>query len=136
MTRGESGGEVRLSDADVVLITIRGEALTFTNSRLHNSTIGFEPHPVGSFDEISSTGDEGASVSIQGRIVGDAIEADVADSVCEHHWHVVRTGRHDPHRHHDLSLLAPAPEAEGGRAGGAGGSLREKEPAPACEDGG
>jgi hypothetical protein len=52
--------------------------------------IGFEPHPDGAFDEISSTGDEGASVSIQGRIVGDAIEADVADSVCEHHWHVVR----------------------------------------------
>ena len=90
MTRGESGGEVRLSDADVVLITIRGEALTFTNSRLHNMSIGFEPHPDGSFDEISSTGDEGVSVSIQGRIVGDAIEADVADSVCEHHWHVVR----------------------------------------------
>ena len=76
---------------DNVSVTIRGEALTFTNSRLHNFTIGFEPHPDGSFNQISA-GDEGAFVSIQGRIVGDAIEADVADSVCEHHWHVVRTG--------------------------------------------
>jgi hypothetical protein len=84
------GSNQRCPTEDDVSVTIRGEALTFTNSRLHNSTIGFEPHPDGSFDEISSTGDEGASVSIQGRIVGDAIEADVADSVCEHHWHVVR----------------------------------------------
>jgi hypothetical protein len=75
---------------DNVSVTIRGEALTFTNSRLHNFTIGFEPHPDGSFDQISA-GDQGAFVSIQGRIVGDVIEADVADSVCEHHWHVVRT---------------------------------------------
>ena len=76
---------------DDVSVTIRGEALTFTNSRLHNFTIGFEPHPDGSFNEISA-GDEGGYVTIQGRIVGDAIEADVADSVCEHHWHLVRTG--------------------------------------------
>ena len=76
---------------DDVSVTIRGEALTFTNSRLHNFTIGFEPHPDGSFDEISA-GDEGAFVSIQGRIIGNAIEADVADSVCEHHWHLVRNG--------------------------------------------
>jgi hypothetical protein len=84
------GSNQRCPTEDDVSVTIRGEALTFTNSRLHNMSIGFEPHPDGSFDEISSTGDEGASVSIQGRIVGDAIEADVADSVCEHHWHVVR----------------------------------------------
>ena len=84
------GSNQRCPIEDDVSVTIRGEALTFTNSRLHNYTIGFEPHSDGSFDEISSTGDEGASVSIQGRIVGDAIEADVADSVCEHHWHVVR----------------------------------------------
>ena len=28
---------------------------------------------------------------------------------------------HDPHRHHGLPLQAPAAEAEGSRAGGAGG---------------
>jgi hypothetical protein len=76
---------------DDVSVTIHGEALTFTNSRLHDFTIGFEPHPDGSFDQISA-GDQGAFVFIQGRIVGDAIEADVADSVCEHHWHLVRNG--------------------------------------------
>jgi len=40
------------------------------------------------------------------------------------------TGRHDPHRHHDLSLQAPAPEAEGGRARCASGRHHEKEPPP------
>jgi hypothetical protein len=75
---------------DNVSVTINGEALTFTNSRLHNYSIGFEPHPDGSFNEISA-GDEGAFVTIQGRIVGDGIEADVADDVCEYHWHLTRT---------------------------------------------
>jgi hypothetical protein len=64
---------------DNVSVTISGEALTFTNSRLHNFTIGFEPHPDGSFNQISA-GDQGAFVSIRGRIVGDAIEADGGSS--------------------------------------------------------
>jgi hypothetical protein len=53
------GSNQRCPTEDDVSVTIRGEALTFTNSRLHNSTIGFEPHLDGSFDEISSTGDQG-----------------------------------------------------------------------------
>ena len=73
-----------------VSVVIQGEMLRFTNSRLHSFSIGFEPLPNGSFDQISA-GDQGAFVSIKGHIVGDAIEADVADSVCEHHWRVVRT---------------------------------------------
>ena len=76
---------------DNVSVTIHGEALTFTNGRLKNVSIGFEPHPDGSFNEISA-GVEGSLVSIQGRIVGDAIEADVADSDCDYHWHLKRTG--------------------------------------------
>ena len=76
---------------DDVSVTIHAEVLTVTNSRLRNFTMGCEPHPDGSFHQLSS-GDEGGYLSIQGRIVGDAIEADVADSVCEYHWHLVRNG--------------------------------------------
>jgi hypothetical protein len=46
-------------------------------------------------------------VSIQGRIVGDTIEADDADSVCEHHrrlcrgrWPYPGWGRALPRGHH------------------------------------
>ena len=82
------GSDQTCPDAGTVSVTLRGEALTFTNSRLHSISIGFKPQPNGSFSQISAGGGE---ASIKGRIVGDAIEADVADSVCEHHWHVVRT---------------------------------------------
>ena len=84
------GSNQTCPDAGTVSVTLRGEALTFTNSRLHSISIGFKPQPNGSFSQTSA-GDGGAFVSLKGRIVGDAIEADVADSVCEHHWHVVRT---------------------------------------------
>ena len=84
------GSDPTCPDAGTVSVTLRGEALTFTNSRLHSISIGFKPQPNGSFSQISAGGG-GAFVSIKGHIVGDAIEADVADSVCEHHWHVVRT---------------------------------------------
>ena len=82
------GSNQTCPDAGTVSVTLRGEALTFTNSRLHSISIGFKPQPNGSFSQISAGGGQ---ASIKGRIVGDAIEADVADSVCEHHWHVVRT---------------------------------------------
>ena len=88
LTKGSN--QVCLAEDDVS-VTIHGEALTFTNSRLHDLTIGFEPHPDGSFNLLTAGGD-GGYMFIQGRIVGDAIEADVADSVCEHHWHLVRNG--------------------------------------------
>ena len=83
------GSDQTCPDAGTVSVTVRGEVLTFTNSRLRSFSIGFKPGPNGSFSQISAGGGE---ASIKGRIVGDAIEADVADSVCEHHWHVVRTG--------------------------------------------
>ncbi len=65
------GSDQTCPTQDDVSVTIHGETLTFTNSRLHNHSIGFEPHPDGSFNEISA-GDQGAYVTIQGRIVGDA----------------------------------------------------------------
>ena len=74
---------------DDVSVTIRGEALTFTNSKLRNFSIGFDPRQDGSFRQIY-TDIGGASVLIQGRIVGDVLEADVTDGPCEHHWRLTR----------------------------------------------
>jgi hypothetical protein len=75
-----------------VSVTIHGEALTFTNSVLRNFTMGFEPHPDGSFRDISA-GMEGGSVIIEGRIVGDVLDADVVNGSCEHHWHLTRQSK-------------------------------------------
>jgi AraC-like DNA-binding protein len=69
--------------------TIAGGALTFTDSALRNYSIGFDPHPDGSFGEIS-TGSGGTGVLIQGRIVGGVPDADVSNGPCEHHWHLTK----------------------------------------------
>jgi hypothetical protein len=55
---------------DDVAVIIHGEALTFTNSKLHNFSIGLDPHQDGSFRQIY-TDIGGASVLIQGRVVAD-----------------------------------------------------------------
>jgi hypothetical protein len=68
-----------------VSVTISGETLTFTNSKLQNAGLGFEPHQDGSFSTIYQ-GVE--TVLIEGRIVGDVLDADVSDSSCSHHWHL------------------------------------------------
>jgi hypothetical protein len=70
-----------------VSATIHDGVLTFTNSALRNYSIGFDPHPDGSFNEISTAG---ASVFIQGRIVGNVLDADVTNGPCEHHWHLTK----------------------------------------------
>jgi hypothetical protein len=74
---------------DDVSVTLHGEALTFTNSKLRNFSIGFDPHQDGSFRQIY-TDIGGASVLIQGRVVGNVLDADVTDGPCEHHWHLTR----------------------------------------------
>jgi hypothetical protein len=74
---------------DNVSVTIHGEALTFTNRNLRNFSIGFDPHQDGSFRQIY-TDAGGASVLIQGRVVGDVLEADVVNGPCEEHWHLTR----------------------------------------------
>jgi hypothetical protein len=74
---------------DDVSVTIHGGALTFTDSALHDYSIGFDPRPDGSFILIS-TGLRGAGVLIQGRIVGDVLDADVTNGPCEHHWHLTK----------------------------------------------
>jgi len=69
---------------DDVSVAIRGETLIFTNSKVRGYVITFEPHPDGSFRQVS-TDIGGATVSIEGRIVGDVLDADVTTFVCQHH---------------------------------------------------
>ena len=73
--------------ADDVSVTIHGEALTFTNSALKKSVMGFFVRQDGSFDQIDTDVD-GDRVHIVGRITGDIIEADVDNPPCEYHWHL------------------------------------------------
>ena len=105
---------------DDVSVTIQGGALTYTHSVLHNFALGFDPHQDGSFSETYS--DAGGSfVLMQGRIVGNVLEADVTNGPCEHHWHLTKkpamtiTGRglYAPHIPNDgipsVRLLPTAP---------------------------
>ena len=84
----KSSGPACPTDDDVS-VTIHGGALTFTDSVLPDYSIGFDPRPDGSFSLIS-TGLRGAGVLIQGRIVGDVLDADVTNGPCEHHWHLTK----------------------------------------------
>src|SRR5262249_1610578 len=72
---------------DYVTVTIKGAVLTFTNSAISKFAIGINPRPDGSFGLIHAD-IGGAVVSIRGRIVGNALDADVINGACEHHWHV------------------------------------------------
>jgi hypothetical protein len=73
---------------DDVSVTIHGGALTFTHSALRNFSIGFDPHPDGSFRMMSVIG--GGAVLIRGRVVGGVLDADVTNGPCEHHWHLTK----------------------------------------------
>ena len=84
----KSSGPACPTDDDVS-VTIHGGALTFTDSALHDYSIGFDPRPDGSFSLIS-TGLRGAGVLIQGRIVGDVLDADVTNGPCDYHWHLTK----------------------------------------------
>jgi hypothetical protein len=74
---------------EAVSVTIHGEALTFSDSAFRNFVMGFEPHPDGSFRDIS-VGVSGSSVLIEGRLVGNVLDADVTDGPCEHYWHLTK----------------------------------------------
>jgi hypothetical protein len=86
LTKGSSQLCVR---SEGVSVTIHGGALTFTDSVMRDFSIGFDPHPDGSFGLIS-TAIGGASVFVEGRVVGGVLEADVTDGPCEHHWHLTK----------------------------------------------
>jgi hypothetical protein len=87
LTKGPNAPCVSSEDMSA---TIRGGVLTFTNSALHNFTIGLDPRLDGSFSVISRARG-GRSVLIKGRIVGDDLDADVTNGRCEHHWHLKRS---------------------------------------------
>jgi hypothetical protein len=85
LTKGDrSANCIRQEDVSVVIKT---GTLTFTDSALKNYTIGFDPHPDGSFNQLRVY-IGGSVVDIHGRIVGDTLDADVTNSPCEHHWHL------------------------------------------------
>jgi hypothetical protein len=83
------GSSQRCEPSEDVSVTINGGALTVTDSALHDYSIGFNPHQDGSFDLITADS-RGATALIQGRIVGDALDADVVHGPCEHHWHLTK----------------------------------------------
>jgi hypothetical protein len=62
-------------------------AATFTDSSFQKFLMGFNPHPDGSFSQIS-VGVEGGAVLIKGRIIGNIMEADVTSETCGYHWHL------------------------------------------------
>ena len=73
--------------ADDVSVTITGESLTFTDSRLNNYFMPFYPDADGSFGETHT--DQGGGVyHHHGRIIGDIIDADTDNPDCEYHWHL------------------------------------------------
>jgi hypothetical protein len=74
---------------DDLPVTIQGGALTYTHSVLHNFVLGFDPQRDGSFSETYSDAD-GGFMLIQGRIVGNVLDADVTNGPCEHHWHLTK----------------------------------------------
>jgi hypothetical protein len=89
LTKGE--GSQCFPAEDNVSVTIHGETLTFTNSQLKKFLIAFNPHQDGSFSQISVDVD-GDTVTIQGRIAGGFLDADVINPPCEHHWHLKKGG--------------------------------------------
>jgi hypothetical protein len=83
------GSGPRCSTEADVSVTIHRAKLTFTHSELRDFVVSFDPHQDGSFSQIY-TGTGGAAVLIQGRVVGDVLEADVTNGPCEHHWRLTR----------------------------------------------
>jgi hypothetical protein len=74
-----------------VSINIHGQTLTFTNSALKKFAITCNPSQDGSFGE-TYVDEGGDTVEIQGRVIGNVIDADVTnygtDPPCGHHWHL------------------------------------------------
>jgi hypothetical protein len=85
LTKGTASPECPAEDN--VSVTITGETLTFTNSRLKQYTMPFDPSPDGSFGETHMD-EGGAVVHYHGRIIGDVIEANAENPPCEYHWHL------------------------------------------------
>jgi hypothetical protein len=88
LTKG-SASSICPAEGDVS-VTVNGETLTFTDRELQKTTQPFYPDPDGSFGQ-TFTGRGGDVVHYHGRIVGDVMDADVANyaiAPCEYHWHL------------------------------------------------
>ena len=84
LTKGDPSSCIQQENVSVI---IAPGTLTFTDSKLKNFTMGFNPHPDGSFNQFHV--DVGGSVvDIHGRVVGNVLDADVTNAPCEHHWHL------------------------------------------------
>ena len=81
------GGEPSCPTEDNVSVTIKGGTLTFTDSNAKDYTISFDPHPDGSFRELSAN-IAGTVVDIRGHVSGSTLDADVSSAHCQHHWHL------------------------------------------------
>jgi hypothetical protein len=89
LTKGTASEECPAEED--VSVTIQGDNLTFTNGKLKNYTMPFDPSEDGSFGE-THTDASGALVHYHGQIIRDLIEADVQNYLtnppCEYHWHL------------------------------------------------
>ena len=72
-----------------VSVTIKAEILKYTVGSRRRVVMGFFPRPDGSFSRVS-VGSAGRAVVIQGRVVGDVLDADVTKAPCEFHWHLTK----------------------------------------------
>jgi hypothetical protein len=63
--------------AEEVSVIIQGKMLSFTNSEVKNFIIAFNPHQDGSFLEIYVDPVDDDTVTVQGRIAGGFLDADV-----------------------------------------------------------
>jgi hypothetical protein len=73
-------------------VTIKGTALTLTDSRFRDFNIMLAVNKDGSLDKTVIA--EGSMAVIKGRITGDTLDADVQDFATEHnckyHWHLTK----------------------------------------------
>ena len=74
--------------ADEVSVTVHGKMLTVTISEHQTFVISFNPHQDGSFLEIYVDPSDDDTVTVEGRIAGGSLDADVINPPCEHHWHL------------------------------------------------
>jgi hypothetical protein len=63
--------------AEEVSVIIQGKMLSFTNSELKNFVVAFNPHQDGSFLEIYVDPFDDDTVTVEGRIAGGFLDADV-----------------------------------------------------------
>ena len=88
--RVSKGGPSSECAAEVkVSVVIRSDTLKFTVGDRPSIVIGFSPRPDGSF-RLMSAGIAGPAVFINGRIIGDVIDADVTNAPCEFHWQLTK----------------------------------------------